>query len=181
MEGLVSFAAEVGHGFAVMLPTFCYIAAIGLFLFSGWGFWLQGQPINPFQGKPWIPVVSLILCGAFASFDTILTRANISLGTNVGVSLSSQLTSYDPATNSDVLGATPGDSLINIVTEFQSFFQAFGAMCCFFAVLSWRAVINGRSNHSQVGAGIQFLFGCLLINILPITQGLVGIFQEGQV
>jgi hypothetical protein len=38
-------------------------------------------------------------------------------------------------------------------------------------------VINGRSKRSQGSCGVQFVFGVMLINILTITQWLVGIFQ----
>ena len=34
MQGLANFAAAVGQGFQILLPTFCYIAALSLFLAS---------------------------------------------------------------------------------------------------------------------------------------------------
>src|SRR5271157_3125780 len=80
MQGLVDFASQVGEAFAVLLPTFAYLAALGCFLFAAWGFWVQAQPHNPFRGRPWIPFVSLILAGAFANFDKILSMALASGG-----------------------------------------------------------------------------------------------------
>ena len=85
MQGLVNFTGELGYIIAVLLPTFCYIASLACFLFAGWGFWMQARPDNPFRWKPWIPAVSLILSGAFASFDKILNMANASAGTAVQV------------------------------------------------------------------------------------------------
>jgi tetrahydromethanopterin S-methyltransferase subunit E len=50
-------------------------------------------------------------------------------------------------------------------------------MAAFFSVLSWRSVINGQSKRSQGGCGVQFVFGVMLINILTITEWLVGVFE----
>lgn len=177
MQGLVDLASQLGYAMAVLLPSFCYAAALGTFLFGGWGLWMQSRPDNPFRGRPWVPWVSLVLCGAFASFDQILTLANGSAGTGLQVSVSA-LTSYTPpAVNGGVLGASPADGIVNVVKLFQAFFQAFGAMACFFAVYSWRGVINGGNTRSQGGCAVQFVFGIMLINILTISQWLVNIFQ----
>lgn len=177
MQGLVNFASEIGYALAVLLPTFSYLAALSLFIFAGWGFWMQARPDNPFRGRPWVPLVSLVLCGFFASFDRVLTMANASGGSEIEVAVGA-LTAYAPPGNpGNFLGETPGNTVINVVELFQGFFQAFGAMAAFFSVLSWRSVINGRSKRSQGGCGVQFVFGVMLINILTITQWLVGIFQ----
>jgi hypothetical protein len=50
-------------------------------------------------------------------------------------------------------------------------------MACFFAVMAWRSVINGQSDRSQSGCGVQFVFGIMLINILTVAQWLVTVFQ----
>lgn len=63
MQGLVDFASQIGEVFAVLLPTFCYLAALVCFLFAAWGFWMQAQPQNPFRGRPWMPWVSLCFRG----------------------------------------------------------------------------------------------------------------------
>ena len=44
------------------------------------------------------------------------------------------------------------------------------------ALLSWRAVINGHANRSQIGCVVQFVFGIMLINILAITNALIAMF-----
>ena len=95
MRGLVDFASQIGEAFAVLLPTFAYLAALGCFLFAAWGFWMQAQPHNPFRGQPWIPFVSLLLTGAFASFDKILSMALASGGSSLSASITS-LSSYRP-------------------------------------------------------------------------------------
>src|SRR5271166_5762314 len=177
MQGLVNFAGQIGNAIAILLPTFSYLAALACFLFAAWDFWMQASPTNPFHGKLWIPFVSLVLSGAFASFDKVLTMANASAGTNVQVSIGA-LTSYvPPVVGGGVLGATPGDAIVNVVTLFQAFFQSFGAMACFFALVAWRSIVNGASNRSHGGCVVQFVLGVMLINILTVTQWLTGIFQ----
>jgi hypothetical protein len=172
MQGLANFTSFLGYAISIFLPTFCYLTALGLFLFGGWGLWMQARPENPFLGRPWVPWVSLVLCGAFASFDQVLTMANASAGTNLNVTIAA-LTSYTPPNAGNVLGTTPGTAIVNVVQLFQGFFQSFGALACFFAVLTWWAIIHGRSNRSQGGCAVQFAFGVMLINILTITQWLV--------
>jgi hypothetical protein len=176
MQGLVNFAGQIGNAIAILLPTFCYAAALVCFLFAGWGFWMQSHPDNPFRGKPWIPFVSLVLSGVFSTFDRTLTMANATAGTNLQVSVTA-LTSYTPPTIGGVLGAGPGETVVNVVQLFLGFFQSFGAMACFFAFLAWRSVVNGRSNRSATSCGVQFVFGVMLINIATITQWLVTMFQ----
>ncbi len=178
MEGLVNFASQIGEVFAVLLPTFAYLAALACFLFAAWGFWIQGQAHNPFRGRPWIPLVSLVLSGAFASFDKILSMALASGGSSLTASITA-LSSYAAPSVTDtsaLMGSSPSATLVNVVTLFQSFFQSFGAMCAFFALLSWRSVINGQANRSQAGCVVQFVFGIMLINILAITNALVAMF-----
>ena len=176
MQGLVNFAQQLQLIMAVLLPTFLYCSAIGLFLFAAWGLWQQAQPHNPFRGKPWIPWVSLLISGACASFPTILNKVNISGGSSVRASVVAGLTSYAAINTSNVLGATPGATVLNIVSAFQGFFQVFGAMTCFFAMMAWRAAVSGRSDREWSGCGVQFVFGVLLMNIFTITAWLVGIF-----
>lgn len=180
MQGLVTFAAQVGLIFAILLPTFCYAAAIALFLFAAWGFWQQAQPGNPFRGKPWVPWIALFLCGAFATFDRILTKANITGGSSVTVSFATSLSSYGaPSVGRGLLGTGPFSAVVNVVQVFQGFFQSFGAMVCFVAVIAWFSVVRGRSDRSQPGCGVQFVFGIMLINVLTIAQWIAGLFQAG--
>lgn len=178
MQGLVAFASQIGLIFGLLLPTFCYGAAIALFLFAGWGFWQQSQPGNPFRGRPWIPLASLLLCGVFASFDKILTKANVTGGSSVTVSMVAGLSSYSaPGAGGTLLGATPANTVVNVVQLFEQFFQSFGAMVCFVAVFASWSIIKGRSNRSQPGCGVQFVFGIILINVVTISQWVAGLFQ----
>lgn len=177
MQGLVNFASDIGEAIAVLLPALCYLAAIACFLMAGWGFWRQAQPDNPHRGRPWVPMISLLLCGVFATFDKFLTRADVSAGTGLQVSLVQGLTSFTPPTvTSSMLGSTPGQTVANIVQLFVVFFQPFGALMCFLAVMAWHSIIRGHSNRSQAGCGIQFVFGILLINITAVSNFLISLF-----
>jgi len=177
VQGLADFAQQLALIFAVLLPTFLYCSAIGLFLIAGWGLWQQAQPHNPFRERPWIPWLALLMSGFCASFPTIINKVNISGGSAVTMSVVAGLTSYAPINTTDILGATPGDTVLNIVALFLGFFQVFGAMFCYLAAMGWRAAVSGRSNRQWSGCGVQFVFGVLLMNIYTISQWLVGIFQ----
>jgi hypothetical protein len=179
MQGLVNLANFFGFMLAVLLPTFCYLTAIGLFLFAGWGFWMQSHPDNPFRSRPWVPAMSLALCGVCASFDQWLNKANVSAGTGIQVSLGSALGYAPNAATTSLLGNGPSDSVVNVVQMFLPLFQSFGAMACFFALIAWHGVMSGRSQRTLTGCAVQFVFGICLINVLPIAQTLVGFFQTG--
>lgn len=177
MSGLVNFAYAVGNILAVLLPVFCYLGAMVLFLVGAWGLWRQAQPDSPFRGRPWVPWLSLVLCGVLASFDRILTMANRSGGSSVTVSVAG-LTTYVPPANpgGSVVGATPTETLVNVVAVFAPFFQAFGALACLFAVLAWRATAIGHSRRPQGASAVQFVFGILLINCVTVSQWVAGLF-----
>jgi hypothetical protein len=176
MQGLTTFAYAVGQGFAVLLPTFCYLASLSLFLFAGWGFWRQSQPDNPFRGKPWIPIASLLFCGVFASFPRFLTLANRSAGSDITVGIAG-LSSYStPTPTSNILGTTPADSVVAIVQTFQLFFQAFGAMMAFAAMYALWSTLRGTSRRTAGACCVQFVFAVMLINVVTISQWLVGFF-----
>jgi hypothetical protein len=182
MQGLVDFTTALADCIAVILPALCYLAACGCFCFFAWTLWTWSEPHSRYNhrhiGQPWVPFVSLILCGVFASFPKFLSMANVSAGTNLAVGL----TSYAPTTPPNAangLGATPQASVVDVVTMFQYFFEAFGAACVFWAIMRWRGMVNGRVNGSPTSCAIQFVFGVMCINIVTIATGVVNLFQTG--
>ena len=181
MQGLVNLASAVGDGIAVLLPAACYLAACGCFCFFAWTLWTWSQPHRQQHDHwhhPWVPWVSLILSGVFTSFPQFLTMADVSAGTDLAVSLTSYAPTTPP-TASNVVGSTPTATVINVVTLFQHFFQAFGAACVFCSIMTWRAIINGRRNGSPTGCAVQFVFGVLCINIVTVANGIVSLFEAG--
>ena len=181
MQGLVNFATEIADAIAVALPALCYLAACSCFVFAVWTLWTFSQPhrhAHHHWQKPWIPILSLVLCGVFAGFPKFLTMANVSIGTSAAVSLTSY-TATAPGNATSILGANPQATVVNVVALFQYFFAAFGAACVFWAIMTWRGIVNGRVNGSPTACGIQFLFGVLCINILSVARGVVSFFQTG--
>ena len=63
MQGLVSFASQIGLAFAIVIQPICYLGALFLFLKGGWGLWRMAQPDNPHRGRPWVPFVSILIAG----------------------------------------------------------------------------------------------------------------------
>ncbi len=182
MQGLVNFSTAIADGIAVLLPTFCYLAACIYFAFFAWTLWTWSEPHSRYNhrhiGRPWVPWVSLVLSGVFASFPKFLTMANVSAGTALAVSLTTYTPTGAPNAN-NVLGANPQATVINVITLFQYFFQAFGAACVFWAIMRWRGMVNGRINGSPTSCGIQFVFGVMCINIVTIANGVESFFQTG--
>ena len=182
MQGLVNFSTALADGIAVMLPAFCYLMACICFLFAAWTLWTWSEPhsrySHPHHHRPWVPWVSLVLSGVFASFPHFLSMANVSVGTDVTVGLT-QYAPTIPPNAGNVLGAGPNATVINVITLFQYFFQAFGAACVFWAIVRWRGIINGRVQGSPTSCGIQFVFGVLCINIVTIANGVENFFQTG--
>ena len=179
MQGLANLTSQIGFAIAVLLPAVCYCLATACFVYAGWGFWQQAQPHNPYRGRPWVPALSLLLCGVFSTFDHLLNKADVSAGSDVVVSISGLTTYAAPAVTGNLLGATPSDTLANVVGLFLPFFQPFGAMACVFAAYRWWEIIKGRSNHSSGGCGIQFIFGIACINILTIATWLSNTINPG--
>jgi hypothetical protein len=181
MQGLANFSTAIGDGIAVLLPAFCYLAACVCFFYFAWTLHNLANHHyhhNPHHPRPWVPWVSLILSGVFATFPQFLSMANVSAGTNLVVGLTTYAPTIPPNT-SNVLGNTPDATVINVVTLFQHFFQAFGAACVFWAIWTWRSIVNGRANGSPLACGVQFIFGVMCINIVTIANGIVAFFQTG--
>jgi hypothetical protein len=180
MQGLVNFATAIADGIAVLLPAFCYLMASGCFFFFAWTLWTwsdsHSRYSHPHGHRPWVPFVSLILCGVFATFPKFLTMANVSAGTNMTVDLT-QYAATTPPSASSLLGDTPNASIINVVTMFQYFFEAFGGACVAWAIVRWRGIINGTIQGSPTSCAIQFVFGILCINVLTIANGIQQFFN----
>ena len=182
MQGLVDFATDIADGISVVLPAACYLMALGCFMSFGWTLWTWSQPHRHHHHnwhRPWVPIVSLVLCGVFASFPKFLSMTNVSLGTDAVVSLGQYAPTTPPNAGGNLLGNSPQQSVLNVVQLFQYFFEAFGAGCIFWAILRWRGIINGHVQGSPTSCGIQFLFGACCMNIMTIATGVVNFFQTG--
>jgi hypothetical protein len=179
MQGLIDFATALADVIAVLLPAACYLAACACFTFAAWTFWRWSEPHrhggHHFSSRPWVPFVSLIMSGVFATFPHFLTMANVSAGTGLVVGLTSYHATVGPD-GSQVMGATPEDTVVNVVKLFQYFFQVFGAACVFLALWRWRAIVTGTMRGSPSACAVQFVFGVACINVLSITTGIAAYF-----
>lgn len=178
MQGLVNFVNDLAMMLGSVMPVFFYLAAIGWFMFGAWGLWQMAQPHNPFRGRPWIPPASILFSGASAAFDTILTKANKSAGSDLTVNTTGSLTSYTSSVDTQtLLGNSPGDAIVNIDGIFALFFACFGVACAFWAVVTWRAHVNGRSQRGPMSCFIQFVFGVVLINNKTVVSWIVNVLS----
>ncbi len=181
MQGLVNFTTAIADSIAVLLPAFCYLMACICFLYFAWTLWTWSDPHayhHPRWHRPWVPFVSLVLSGVFASFPDFLNMANVSAGTDVTVSLT-QYAATTPPDAAQLLGATPDATVINVVTLFQYFFQAFGAACVAWAIVRFRGIVNAHIQGSPTSCLVQFVFGVCCINIVTIATGVERLFQTG--
>jgi len=182
VQGLVNLTTGIADGIAVLLPAFCYLAACSCFLFFGWTLWTWSQPHHRHHHslhKPWVPFVSLVLTGVFASFPSFLTRADVSAGTGLAVSLTGYAPTTPPIAPGTLVGANPQQTVTNVVTMFQHFFQAFGAACVFWSIMRWRAIVNGRAEGSPTACAVQFVFGVMCINVVSVANGVLAYFETG--
>ncbi len=182
MQGLVNFTTAIADSIAVLLPAFCYLMACICFFYFAWTLWTwsdsHSRYHHPYRHRPWVPFLSLILCGVFATFPNFLNMANVSAGTDLTVNLT-QYAATTPPNASTVLGTTPDASVINVVTLFQYFFQVFGAACVAWAIVRFRGIVNAHIQGSPTSCFVQFVFGICCINILTIANGVERFFQTG--
>lgn len=179
MDGLTNLANQAAMAIAIFLPVFFYWSSLGCFIYALWGFHRQSSPENPFRGKPWIPLVSLIMSGVFASFLTFINLTDISVGSSVIFEKVGSLTSYTQPSNSstDLLGDNAGETIINVVKTFRLFFQAAGLLFAFCGVVAACHVNRGTINRRYSSCAVQFITGIMLINCVQISQWLVSLFD----
>jgi len=85
-----------------------------------------------------VPFFSLVLCG-FRLLRSPAYHGNATAGTTLQVTIGA-LTSYGASARQwGRAWSHAGQYVINVVQLFQGFFQAFGAMACFFALLHWHS------------------------------------------
>jgi hypothetical protein len=77
----------------------------------------------------------------------------------------------------DLIGTTPEQTITNLITDFSYFFTAYGAFICYLAVMSLRAVGQGRRNHGISLPLIMLVFGISLMNIQTLTTTIMGYFN----
>ena len=177
MQGFVNFAADIGTAIAVLIPLICYLFGGGLLIASIWGFWQVLNPGSATHRHPWRPFAALTISTALLSFDRIVNFATASFGGGVNSALTTDLTSYTPpAVNGSLMGATPEDTLLNIITAFEYFFEAYGALVVLFGLLSLHHVMKGTHQHGIGKPLVQIVFGIAVMNVSSIATTVMGYF-----
>lgn len=177
MQGFVNLAADIAFGITAMIPAICYLGGGILLLASFYGFWQIPHAGSHTSRRPIWPFVSLFFAATLLSFDQMLNFANNTFGGGVQTNLSQGLTSYQPpqVNSSSFAGATPQDMLLNIITTFDFFFQAYGALIVLLALFAFYE--NQRGNRHRYGHPIvQTVFGIAVMNIQSIASAVIGYF-----
>lgn len=180
MQGFVNLAADIGVVIAMLIPLVCYTMGGSLLIGSIYGFWQQMKPGSESNRHPFLPWAALFTSATLLSYDRMLTFANNSFGGGASASLSTNLTSYAPATvNAGALmGSTPEDTLLNIIDAFDFFFKAYGALVVLFGVLGVYHLTKGhRHHHHTLGKPVvQIVFGVAVMNVQSIAAAVMGYF-----
>ena len=98
----------------------------------------------------------------------------------MNTSLSDALTTYAPVTvdAATMMGATPEDTLLNIIAAFEYFFKAYGALVVLFGVLGLYHLAKGNRHHHHTLAKpvMQIVFGIAVMNTQIIAPAVMGYF-----
>ena len=179
MQGFVNFAFDVGNVLSTLIPLFCYIFGVSMFLAAGYGAWNCTKPGNYWERHKPLIALGLLIGSILVSFDQFLNFSNGTFGGDVSTSVAAGATSYTPPTvnAADLIGSTPEQTITNLITDFSYFFTAYGAFICYIAVMSLRAVGQGRRNHGISLPLIMLVFGISLMNIQTLTTTIMGYFN----
>jgi len=177
VQGFVNLGADFGQAISILIPLICYLMGGGLLIASIYGFW---QWLNPVRSPrhPWVPFVALFTSAALLSYDRMLTFANNSFGGGVSASLTGNLTSYAAPTldAAGMLGATPEDTLLNIIGMFIYFFRSYGALIVLLGVFSLKSVVEGNRKGATSLSIIMIGFGFCIMNVDSIAAAIVQMF-----
>lgn len=179
MQGFANLGADFGVAIAVLIPLICYLMGGGLLITAIYGFWKWADPSHNAR-NPWKPFAALFTSAALLSYDRMLNFANNSFGGGV-TSSNSALTSYTPPqlNAGGMMGATPEDTLLNIITTFQFFFEAYGALVVLLGLMGLYRVMQGNSHHGHHTMGkpmVQMVFGIAVMNVHSIAATVMGYF-----
>jgi hypothetical protein len=181
MQGFVNFAFDIGNVLSIVIPLCCYLFGVSMFLFAGYGAWHCTKPGSYWERHKPLIALELLTGSVLVSFDQFLNFANGTFGGNVTTSVAAGATSYTPPTinATSLIGTTPEQTITTLITDFSYFFIAYGAFICFLAVMSLRAVGQGRRNHGISLPLIMLVFGVALMNIQTFTTTIMGYFNTG--
>lgn len=180
MQGFVNLAADIGVVLAMLIPLVCYLMGGSLLIGAIYGFWQMSKPGSESSRHPFLPWAALFTSATLLSYDRMLNFANNSFGGGVTSSLSSNLTTYAPTnvSGSSMMGATPEDTLLNIISAFDLYFKAYGALVALFGVLGLYHLTKGNRHHHHTLSKpvVQLVFGIAVMNVQSIAAVVMGYF-----
>ncbi len=178
MQGFTNLAADFGQAIAVLIPLICYLGAGFFLLASGWGLWHLSKPGSFWERHPWVPFVTPLFAGILLSFDKFLNFGAATMGGGAQSSMDSSMTSYLPPTvdPSTLLGVTPEDTLLNIISMFIYFFRSYGALVVLLGVFSLKSVVEGNRKGATSLSIIMIGFGFCIMNVDSIAAAIVRTF-----
>lgn len=179
MQGFVNFADDIGQAITVIIPFLCYIIGWSFMIGAGWGMWhLSSGRHSRLAARPWMPFVTLFVGAALLTFDRMLNLGEGTLGSSQTASLADGMTSYtDPTvTTSTLAGSSPEATVLNVISMFEYFFVAYGALIVLAGILALHHVSEGRRQHGPLLPAIQILFGFCVMNIETIAPYIMSYF-----
>lgn len=177
MQGFINFADDIGYCISVLVPLLCYLFGGAFLLASFWGFLQLSRPGSRFEAKPWVPFVTLTVAATLLSFDRMVTFATNTFGGGVTASVTG-LTSYTPPTvdGTTLLGASPEETLLNIIKTFNIFFESYGALVVLLGVMALKAANDGNGRTHPRACAIMMFFGICVMNVQVIASAVMSYF-----
>jgi len=177
MQGFVNLAVDIGHVILIMIPLICYLAGSGFIIGSLWSIYRITRGHG--RERPWTPIVGIFIGSALFSFDQVLNAANATLGSSHTASMSG-LTSYtaDNVDPSNIVGITPQETWLNVITLFDPFFWAYGSAIVLWSLLEAKGQAQGHRRHSPSRIIVHFVFGVILLNTDVIAPAIMSHFSS---
>lgn len=177
MQGFINFADDIGYCISVLVPLLCYLFGGAFLLASFWGFLQLARSGNRHEARPWVPFVTLTVAATLLSFDRMVNFTTKTFGGGVTASVT-RLTSYTPPTvdGTTLLGASPGETFLNIIKTFNIFFESYGALVVLLSVMALKAANDGNGRTHPRACAIMMFFGMCVMNVQFIATNIMGYF-----
>jgi hypothetical protein len=178
MQGFVNFSTDIANVLSILIPLICFVVGLSCFLLTGYGAWQMMKPGTYWSSRKYLPPLLLLFGTVLVDFNKFLNFSNNTFGGGTQTSIQTGFTPFTaPQVGSTgMMGSTPEQSFLNIVTAFSVFFVAYGAFNVLLAWLGAKAVAEGKRRHGYSLPMVQFVFGIALMNIVFISQTIMGYF-----
>lgn len=166
MQGLFTFAQDLGAALAWLLPMLCYIGG-GCFLLSGvWGIYQRSAMTNGVLSKGFVPEIMITAGATLLSFPEFLNVGERTLGFSGSVGMGGTAAPVQFSTNTLVTAAQAGPlaAFTAILTVFHAYFACYGALIVYFAIMRQVGRAKGTNNSSTGMNIVMMVAGFLVMN-----------------